>query len=132
MWPRLSVLQDPVEVNQQEIGGAHAALVTAVATKAFEQAILMLRPAGTVIFIGVPGGKGDELHTSISAITGSETLIRGSNVGTRLDLQEAIDFAKRGLVRAKITTAPLEAINTILDDMRRGKIVGRMVLRIAE
>jgi D-arabinose 1-dehydrogenase-like Zn-dependent alcohol dehydrogenase len=51
MWPRLSVLQDPVEVIQQEIGGAHAALVTAVATKAFEQTILMLRQAGTVIFI---------------------------------------------------------------------------------
>jgi alcohol dehydrogenase, propanol-preferring len=60
------------------------------------------------------------MHTSISA--GSEISIYGSNVGTRLDLQEAIDFAKRGLVRlAKITAAPLEAINTILDDMRRAK-----------
>jgi propanol-preferring alcohol dehydrogenase len=123
--------QDAVEAIHREIGGAHAALVTAVATKAFEQAVLILRPAGTVIFIGVPGGKGDELRTSISGIIGSELSIRGSSVGTRLDLQEAIDFAKRGLVQARITTAPLEAINTILDDMRRGKIIGRMVLRIA-
>jgi propanol-preferring alcohol dehydrogenase len=58
--------QDPVEAIQREIGGGvHAALVTAVATKAFEQAILMLRLAGTVIFIGVPGGKGDEHCASL-------------------------------------------------------------------
>jgi propanol-preferring alcohol dehydrogenase len=56
--------------------------------------------------------------------------VRGSNVGTRLDLQEAVDFATRGLVKAKITTAPLEAINEVLSDMRQGKIIRRTVLRV--
>jgi propanol-preferring alcohol dehydrogenase len=52
-------------------------------------------------------------------------------VGTRLDLNEAVDFAARGLVKAKIRTAPLAQINKIFDQMRAGKIVGRVVLKIA-
>ncbi len=122
---------DAVAALQQEIGGAHAAVVTAVATKAFEQAISMLRPAGTVAYIGLPGGKADEIRTSISAITNWELTIRGSNVGTRLDLHEAVAFAANGLVKATIRTAPLADINTILDDMRKGRIVGRVVLSFA-
>ena len=122
---------DAVAAIQEKIGGAHAAVVTAVATKAFEQAILMLRPAGTVAYIGLPGGKSDEIRTSISAITNWELSIRGSNVGTRQDLNEAVAFAANGLVKATIRTAPLEDINTILDEMRKGKIVGRVVLKLA-
>jgi alcohol dehydrogenase, propanol-preferring len=124
--------EDPVQTIQREIGGAHAAIVTAVASKAFEQAILMLRPAGTVVYIGLPGGKADEIRTSIAAITNWELTVKGSNVGTRLDLQEAVEFATRELVRAQITTAPLEDINSILADMRSGKIIGRTVLRMTK
>jgi alcohol dehydrogenase, propanol-preferring len=122
---------DPVAKIQSAIGGAHGAIVTAVAGRAFEQSIGMLRPGGTVAYIGLPGGKGDEIRTSISAITNWELSVRGSNVGTRLDLNEAVDFAARGLVKAKIRTAPLAQINKVLDQMRAGKIVGRVVLKIA-
>ncbi|WP_421696254.1 zinc-dependent alcohol dehydrogenase [Aestuariivirga sp.] len=122
---------DPVVAIQERIGGTHAAVVTAVASKAFEQAVLMLRPGGTVAYIGLPGGKSDEIRASISAITNWELSVRGSNVGTRQDLNEAIAFAANGLVKATIRTAPLEEINTVLDDMRQGKIVGRVVLKLA-
>lgn len=122
---------DPVQAIQDKIGGAHAAVVTAVATRAFEQAILMLRPGGTVAYIGLPGGKADEIRTSIAAITNWELTIRGSNVGTRLDLNEAVAFAINGQVEAKIKTVGLSQINKVLDQMRQGKIVGRMVLKLA-
>jgi propanol-preferring alcohol dehydrogenase len=123
--------EDPISAIQSRIGGAHGAIVTAVATKAFEQAILMLRPAGTVAYIGLPGGKSDEIRTSIAAITNWELSIRGSNVGTRYDLREAVSFATNGQVRATIRTAPLSAINAVLDEMKRGGIVGRVVLDLA-
>jgi propanol-preferring alcohol dehydrogenase len=122
---------DPVAAIQEMIGGAHAAVVTAVASKAFEQAILMLRPAGTVAYIGLPGGKSDEIRASISAIVNWELSVRGSNVGTRQDLNEAIAFASNGLVKAKIRTIALEDINTVLDEMRKGQVVGRVVLKLA-
>jgi propanol-preferring alcohol dehydrogenase len=123
--------QDAPQLVQDKIGGVHGAIVTAVAPQAFEQAITMLRPAGTVCYIGLPGGKKDEIRASISAITNWELSVRGSNVGTRLDLAEAVAFAAAGLVTAKIKTAPLTAINKILDDMRAGRILGRMVLKLA-
>ena len=122
---------DPVAAIQEKIGGTHAAVVTAVASKAFEQAILMLRPGGTVAYIGLPGGKSDEIRASISAITNWELSVRGSNVGTRQDLNEAVAFAANGLVKATIRTVEIEEINTVLDEMRKGRIVGRIVLRMA-
>ena len=105
--------------------------MAAVATKAFEQAIGMLRPGGTVVFLGLPGGKTDEVRASIAAISGRELSIRGSSVGTRLDLDEAVAFALRGAVTAEVATAPLSEANAVLDRMRQGKIVGRVVLAIA-
>jgi alcohol dehydrogenase, propanol-preferring len=116
---------------QSAIGGAHAAIVTAVASKAFEQAVMMLRPGGTVAYIGLPGGKADEIRSSISAIVNWELTVRGSNVGTRLDLNEAIAFAANGLVKAKIRTVKLGDINAVLEEMRQGRIVGRAVIDMA-
>jgi propanol-preferring alcohol dehydrogenase len=120
--------EDPIATVQRKCGGVQGAVVTAVATQAFEQAIGMLSPAGTVAYIGLPGGKADQIRASISAIVNWELSVRGSNVGTRLDLQEAVAFALRGEVAAKIETAPLSAANAVLNRMRRGKIVGRVVL----
>ena len=122
---------DPVAVIQDKIGGTHAAVVTAVAARAFEQAVLMLRPGGTVAYIGLPGGKSDEIRASISSIVNLELSVSGSNVGTRQDLNEAVAFAANGLVKATIRTVQLEDINDVLDEMRKGKIVGRVVLKLA-
>jgi len=122
---------DPGAAIQEKIGGTHAAVVTAVASRAFEQAVQMLRPGGTVAYIGLPGGKSDEIRTSISAVVNWELSVTGSNVGTRQDLNEAVAFAANGLVTAKIRTAKLEEINDVLDEMRKGRIVGRVVLKLA-
>jgi propanol-preferring alcohol dehydrogenase len=123
---------NPVSAVRKALGGgAHGAVVAAVATKAFEQSIGMLRPGGTVVFLGLPGGKADELRASIAAISGRELSIRGSSVGTRLDLDEAVAFALRGAVAAEVATASLSEANEVLDRMRRGEIVGRVVLKIA-
>lgn len=122
---------DAVAELRKLTGGVHGAVVTAVAPRAFEQALLMLRPGGAAVYIGLPGGKSDEIRASLSAIINGELTIRGSNVGTRQDLNEAIAFAANGLVTATIRTAPLSAINAVLDEMRQGRIVGRVVLKIA-
>ncbi|MCT0713571.1 zinc-dependent alcohol dehydrogenase, partial [Pseudomonas aeruginosa] len=56
--------------------------------------------------------------------------IAGSIVGTRADLQEALDFAGEGLVKATIHPGKLDDINQILDQMRAGQIEGRIVLEM--
>ncbi len=119
---------DPASEIQAKLGGTHGAVVTAVSAKAFEQSVGVLRNGGSVSWIGLPGGKQDEIRMSISAVVNVEATIRGSNVGTRQDLQEAVDFAANGLVRAHTTKEPLENINDIFARMKAGKITGRVVL----
>lgn len=56
--------------------------------------------------------------------------IRGSIVGTRFDLAEAIAFAADGKVRPHVHLAELKDINGIFADLRGGKIDGRMVITV--
>ncbi|WP_454619886.1 alcohol dehydrogenase AdhP [Bradyrhizobium cenepequi] len=106
-------------------GGAHGVLVTAVSTAAFAQALKMVRRKGTVSLVGLPPG---EFPTPIFDVVLKRITVRGSIVGTRRDLDEAVAFAADGKVHAEITKAPLEKINDIFDRMKSGKIDGRMVL----
>lgn len=120
--------QDPGDYLKKETGGMHGALVTAVAPKAFSQALNTLRRKGTLSMNGLPPGSFelDIFNAVLNRIT-----IRGSIVGTRKDLQESIDFATEGKVKSNIKTEKMENINNVLDDMRNNKIEGRMVLEIA-
>ncbi len=127
-----SANEDPAaRVKAGTGGGAHGAIVPAVAARAFEQSIGLLRPGGSVAWIGLPGGAKDAVRTTISAIVNTELTVTGSNVGTRLDLDEAVAFATTGLVKSKVETARLEDINAVFDRLRQGKVVGRIVLDMA-
>lgn len=119
--------QDPAAEIQRQIGGAHGVLVTAVSTIAFKQAIGMLRRGGTCVLNGLPPG---EFPVSIFDVVLNRYTIRGSIVGTRLDLEEALAFAAEGKVKATIETLPLDSINSIFDRLKTGKINGRVVLGI--
>ncbi|PQA56154.1 alcohol dehydrogenase AdhP [Siphonobacter curvatus] len=120
--------QDPGEYLQKEAGGMHGVLVTAVSPIAFRQGIAALRRKGTIALNGLPPGSFDLpiFETVLKRIT-----VRGSIVGTRKDLQEAIEFAVEGKVRATVHTTPLESINDVFDQMKKGAIEGRMVMEIA-
>jgi len=119
--------EDPGSYLKKETGGMHGALVTAVAPQAFSQALSTLRRKGTLAMNGLPPGSFDLdiFNAVLNRIT-----IRGSIVGTRKDLQESIDFATEGKVKASVHAAELDSVNSVLDDMRANKIEGRMVLNI--
>jgi len=121
--------QDPAMEIQKQIGGAHGVLVTAVSTTAFKQAIGMLRRGGTCVLNGLPPG---EFPVSIFDVVLNRYTIRGSIVGTRQDLQEALAFAAEGKVKATIETLPLGSINDTFNRLRTGKVNGRVVLNIAQ
>jgi alcohol dehydrogenase, propanol-preferring len=116
---------DPAAVLKKEIGGAHGVLVTAVSSKAFEQALGMVRRGGTIALNGLPPGS---FPLPIFGMVLNGITVRGSIGGTRLDLQEALEFAAAGKVKATVSTDRLENINEIFDRMRRGQIEGRVVL----
>lgn len=121
--------QDPGAYLQKETGGMHGVLVTAVSPIAFKQGLSALRRKGTIALNGLPKGSFDLpiFETVLNRYT-----VRGSIVGTRKDMQEAIAFAVDGKVRSTIHTAKLEDINSVFDDMKAAKIEGRVVLEIAK
>lgn len=121
-------VEDPAETIMREVGGVHGALVTAVSPVAFRQALGMLRRGGTVSLVGLPPGT---FETPIFDVVLKGLTVRGSIVGTRKDLEEALQFAAEGKVKATIERQPLEAINDIFARLKRGDVEGRVVLQFA-
>jgi len=116
---------DPGVFIRKEVGGAHGVLVTAVSPKAFQQSLGMVRRGGTVALVGLPPG---DFPLSIFDMVLNGITVRGSIVGTRLDLQEALQFAGEGKVKATVTTERLENINQVFARMHAGDIQGRVVI----
>ncbi len=116
------------EITRATGGGVHGALVTAVNGKAFPQAVAGLRRGGTVALVGLPPESFplDIFTTVLLGLT-----VRGSIVGTRRDMAEALDFFARGLVSPTYSVRRLEEINEVFGEMDRGAIDGRVVLSMA-
>ncbi|CAG7843865.1 Alcohol dehydrogenase [Pseudoclavibacter triregionum] len=117
---------DPVPaVVEATKGGGHGILVTAVHPQDFDQAIGMSRKLGTIVVVGLPPAK---TEVPIFDVVLNRIAIRGSIVGTRHDMVEALDFFARGLITPTIATRKLDEINDIFGEMHRGEIDGRIVI----
>jgi propanol-preferring alcohol dehydrogenase len=117
--------EDAAAWIHKEIGGVHGVVSTAVAKKVFDQAYRSIRRGGTCVMVGLPP---ESIDVPIFDTVLNGTKVVGSIVGTRKDLQEALQFAAEGKVKTIIETRTLEEINDIFDDMLKGKINGRIVI----
>ena len=118
---------DVVSEVQKLVGGVHGCLVTAVSNAAFAQGVGMLRRGGFLSLVGLPPG---DFPLPIFEVVLKRITVRGSIVGTRNDLREALAFAGEGRVTTHFSWDSLDNINAIFDRMRAGQIDGRVVLRI--
>lgn len=109
---------------QATAGGAHGVLVTAVSLPAFEQALCVVRRRGTISLVGLPPGR---FPTPVFDVVLKRITLRGSIVGTRRDLAEALAFAIEGKVRTRVHAARLEEVNTVFSNLKAGKVDGRVV-----
>jgi propanol-preferring alcohol dehydrogenase len=116
---------DPVPEILRATGGAHGVLVTAPSLPAFRQGVGITRRAGTCVLVGLPPG---EFPLPLFEVVLKGLTVRGSLVGTRVDMREALDIAASARITAHIETRPLESINEVLDGLRVGSIQGRVVL----
>jgi propanol-preferring alcohol dehydrogenase len=120
---------DPVAaVKKGTGGGAHGVLITAPSLPAFKQGVGMTRKRGTCVLVGLPPG---EFPTPLFDVVANCITIRGSFVGTRLDMAEALAFAAEGKVKADIELQPLSAINDVLARLERGDVASRVVLDLS-
>ena len=106
-------------------GGAHGVLITAPSLPAFEQGVNMTRKHGTCVLVGLPPG---EFPTPLFDVVANCITIKGSFVGNRKDMAEALAFAAQGKVKADIELQPLSAINDIFERLEHGKVPSRVVI----
>lgn len=121
--------EEPGAAIQAATGGTHGVLVTAVHPRAFGQALAATRRGATIVFNGLPPGDfpADIFDIVLRAIT-----IRGSIVGTRQDMIEALEFYARGEIHPTVAVEPIDNINSIFERMEAGKIDGRIVMKYGE
>jgi alcohol dehydrogenase, propanol-preferring len=122
----LNAATQKVPSEIQKLGGAHIAVVTSAAKAAYDSAFYSLRGGGTIVVVGLPA---EPLTFPAIAMVAREARVIASAVGTREDVREILDLAAKGKVRCKIETRPIEEINEIFEEMRQGKISGRVVLK---
>ncbi len=121
---------DPAAALKKEIGGgAHGVLITAPSLMAFKQGVGMTRKRGTCVLVGLPPG---EFPVPLFDVVANCITIRGSFVGTRQDMAEALAFATEGKVKADIELQPLSSINEIFDRLEHGEVASRVVLDFAK
>ena len=120
---------DAVEaVKKATGGGAHGVLITAPSLAAFKLGVAMTRKRGTCVLTGLPPG---EFPFPLFDVVLNCITVRGSLVGTRQDMAEALAFAAEGKVKADIELQPLSAINDVLNRLERGNVAARVVLNFA-
>jgi propanol-preferring alcohol dehydrogenase len=112
-------------VKKETAGGAHGVLITAPSLTAFKQGVGMARKRGTCVLVGLPPG---EFPVPLFDVVANCITIRGSFVGTRQDMAEALAFAAEGKVKADIELQPLSSINLVLDRLEHGDVASRVVL----
>ena len=87
-------------------------------------AVQCVARGGRIALIGLAGGT---LGYSALAVPW-EAQVVSSAWGTRDELAEVLDLARRGDIRSRVQTYPLENINDALEDLRAGRVDGRAVI----
>lgn len=123
----LNAASENVVKEIRAAGGAHVALVTSAAKAAYDAAFYCVRPLGSLLVVGLPA---EEISFPPILMAAGEIRVQASAVGTRKDLQEVLALGAAGKARCNVTAHPLSQANEALATLRRGQVVGRIVLKM--
>jgi D-arabinose 1-dehydrogenase-like Zn-dependent alcohol dehydrogenase len=119
----------PDAVDQIKVltkGGAFAVIDLVGSSDSARLGYDSLIKGGKYIIVGLYGG---DLTVSLPPIPMRALTIQGSYVGSVPEIRELMDLVRRtGLPDVPVTTRPLDDVNAVMDQLRSGKVVGRMVL----
>jgi len=99
--------------------------VASAARAAYDTAFACIRPTGALLVVGLPA---ENICFPPILMASTEVRIRASAVGTRQDLREVLAMAAAGKVRCQTATRPLAQVNEVLEELRQGRVSGRMVV----
>jgi len=111
-------------------GGAETVMVTAASARAFTSAPEYLRTGGTLCCCGIPSDNA-VIHIPVATIVIRGWTIIGNLVGNMQEVNEAVDFTHRGLVKPIVTIVQgLEKLPECYDLLEQGKVTGRLVIKV--
>jgi propanol-preferring alcohol dehydrogenase len=110
----------------RQIGRVHTAVVTSAARPAYDSAFPAVRQGGTLVVVGLPA---EPLTFPAVMMAATEIKVIASSVGTREDLRQVLEMAASRKLRCRTEARPLDQINQVFEDMRKGRITGRVVLK---
>ncbi len=107
--------------------GATAAVICSASNAAYAEAFSYLRFNGTLVCVGVPGEAKVIANAYPHLMVGKQLAIVGSNVGNRREAIETLAMAKR-VVTTPFRLEKVQNINNVFEEMKGGKLQGRVVL----
>jgi D-arabinose 1-dehydrogenase-like Zn-dependent alcohol dehydrogenase len=111
-------------------GGAWAVIDLVGSTTTARLGLDSLIKGGKLIVVGLYGGA---FTLPLPLFPMRAITVQGSYTGSLTETKELIDLVKRtGLPRVPVTTRPLTEVNGVLNDLRAGKVIGRVVLTAAQ
>ena len=92
----------------------------------FGLAYAAMQKGGSYILCGLFGG---EITLAMPPIAQRAITIRGSYVGDVAELKQVVALAKKKKLKPlPLATRPADEVNSALDDLKAGKVLGRVVL----
>ena len=115
------------QVRRRTGDGVAAAIDFVGSERSAAFALGALAPGGTLVVVGLFGGA---LKLSLPLLPLKHLTIRGSYVGSPAEMAELLALGRSGSVpELPIAERPLAAAQAALDDLRAGRVIGRVVLR---
>ena len=109
-----------------ETGGLSAAIDFVGSEKSVAFGLSLLRKGGKLMVVGLFGGS---MPLSLATLPLRAVSLVGVYTGTLPEFRELMALAREGKVRpAPIETRPLDQAQQSMDDLRAGRIRGRVVL----
>ncbi|KAF5706581.1 alcohol dehydrogenase 2 [Fusarium mundagurra] len=109
--------------------GANAVVVCASSNAAYSQGLELLRPGGTLVGVGMPGGKPVAIASAMPGpIVQKQLKIAGSILGNRQDAIDVLNLAARGVITVHYQTRKLSELTEVFREMESGSLAGRAVL----
>ena len=107
-------------------GGAWAIIDLVGATQTVQLALDSLIKGGKLVIVGLFGG---DITVPTPSFPLRAISVQGSYVGSLTEMAELLDLVRRkGVPDLPVGTRPLAAVNEALNDLKAGKVVGRLVL----
>ena len=96
------------------------------ASRTVQLALDSLIKGGKLIVVGLFGG---DIAVPLPSLPLRAITLQGSYVGSLTEMAELLDLVRRkGAPDLPVGTRPLAAVNEALEDLKAGKVIGRLVL----